>query len=173
MHYSNDRKLSREDRRYLKNQLLKYEQNTPMTEEERQELHAWVDSGYSVYENPYGAQMGGVGGPLPFLDAYRGEKEIADEMRALEARGDRRGVLKYLAGLHHYQSFEDYLVDEVLRYQDEMKVHEQILKEHGLWEEACERVRKEYDENCHTDPAAMTAEEMEEFIADYKEKHLS
>ena len=60
-------------------EMLEYEKQTQMTEEERHALHEWVLDGNSVYEN---SSMGTdeTGRPLAFLDVYRYEKEIRDTL---------------------------------------------------------------------------------------------
>ena len=63
---------------FLKEELKEYEKETPMTDEERDALHEWVDDGHSVHENPRcGVWDGNV--PIDFLDTYRWEKEEAEE----------------------------------------------------------------------------------------------
>lgn len=44
-------RISKERIRFLKQELKEYEKITPMTEEERRELHGWIEAGYSVHEN--------------------------------------------------------------------------------------------------------------------------
>jgi hypothetical protein len=68
-------KISREKRRFLKQELKEYEKIIPMTEEERTALHEWVAAGNSVHENGSMASYEG-GRPMDFLDVYREEEEI-------------------------------------------------------------------------------------------------
>lgn len=68
-------KISKEKRRFLKQELKEYEKTIPMTEEERTALHEWVAAGNSVHEN--GAMASYESGrPMDFLDVYREEEEI-------------------------------------------------------------------------------------------------
>ena len=77
-------------------EMLEYEKQTQMTEEERHALHEWVLDGNSVYEN---SSMGTdeTGRPLAFLDVYRYEKEIRDTLEKLDAKG-RENYLARLRG---------------------------------------------------------------------------
>lgn len=62
---------------FLLEQLKEYEANTPMSKEERKELHDWVTTGRSPYDN--GNYICGAGGyPLDFNSALRAEKELQD-----------------------------------------------------------------------------------------------
>jgi hypothetical protein len=65
-----DKKVRREVREFLTQQLREYEQTTPMSKEERRELIRWVASGHSPYEN--GDYICGENGlPLDFISALR------------------------------------------------------------------------------------------------------
>ena len=65
-----------EHREFLTEQLKKYEKEMAMTSEERKELHKWVASGRSPYDN--GDYIYGENGwPMDFVSALRFE---ADQM---------------------------------------------------------------------------------------------
>jgi hypothetical protein len=65
-----DKKVRREVREFLTQQLMEYEQTTPMSKEEHRELRHWVASGHSPYEN--GDYICGENGlPLDFISAMR------------------------------------------------------------------------------------------------------
>lgn len=75
--------VKREAREFLTEQLRKYESETEMTKEERQELHQWVSSGRSPYEN--GDYAYGAGGLLDFITALRMLKDLEEEHYDSEA----------------------------------------------------------------------------------------
>lgn len=68
-------RISKVRKRFLKQELKEYEKITPMTEEERQELHRWIEAGYSVHENTCCA-VGDGNRPIDFLDIYREEEAL-------------------------------------------------------------------------------------------------
>jgi len=72
-----------ERQRLLEKELREYEKHTEMTPEERTALRQWVRAGNSVHENPSGAQYGGIGGPIDFLDDYRNIAEFEAEFNAM------------------------------------------------------------------------------------------
>lgn len=62
--------VPQENREFLRSQLKKYEKEMELTSEERQELHNWVASGRSPYDN--GDYICGENGwPLDFVSAMR------------------------------------------------------------------------------------------------------
>lgn len=74
--------VKREIRELLEKQLKEYESNVKLTKEERRELHEWVASGQSPYDNgSYLCDCTGV--PLDFVHALRLEKEFLDWFEAL------------------------------------------------------------------------------------------
>ena len=69
--------IKTEVRDLLLEQLKDYEAHTHMTKEERRQLHAWVSSGRSPYDN--GDYICGADGcPLDFISALRANKELQD-----------------------------------------------------------------------------------------------
>lgn len=88
-------KISKEKRRFLKQELKEYEKTVSMTEEERTALHEWVAAGNSVHENGSMASYEG-GRPVDFLDVYREEEEIR---RALASMSHEEGS-RYLLEEH-------------------------------------------------------------------------
>ena len=69
--------VKREVREFLTEQLKQYESETEMTKEERQELHRWVASGRSPYEN--GDYVYGAGDLIDFISALRMIKDLKEE----------------------------------------------------------------------------------------------
>lgn len=81
--------IPQEVRAFLQEQLKEYETNTPMSKEERRELHEWVAKGRSPYDN--GDYICGAGGyPLDFISALRAEKELQDWFDSLSEEEKRR-----------------------------------------------------------------------------------
>jgi hypothetical protein len=71
-----------ENREFLTEQLKKYETEMAMTSEERRELHKWVASGRSPYDNGnYICDDGGW--PMDFLSAMRFEQEQMEWYQSL------------------------------------------------------------------------------------------
>ena len=85
--------IPQEVRTFLLEQLKEYEADTPMTKEERKELHEWVAKGRSPYDN--GDYICGAGGyPLDFISALRTEKELQewfDSLSEEEKEAERQG----------------------------------------------------------------------------------
>jgi len=69
--------------RILEEELREYEMCTLMTLPERNALRKWVRAGNSVHDNPSGAQYGGIGGPIDFLDDYRNIAEFEEFFEAM------------------------------------------------------------------------------------------
>lgn len=65
--------VKQEVRELLAHQLKEYEQDFTMTKEERKQLHNWVASGHSPYDN--GDYIYGAGIPLDFISALRAIQE--------------------------------------------------------------------------------------------------
>lgn len=86
------RHVTREVRELLTEQLKEYESRTPMSREERRELHDWVAEGKSPYDN--GDYICGEGGlPLDFISALRASRELQDWFASLseeEKEAERR-----------------------------------------------------------------------------------
>ena len=113
-------------------EMLEYEKQTQMTEEERHALHEWVLDGNSVYEN---SSMGTdeTGRPHAFLDVYRYEKEIRDTLEKLDAKG-RENYLARLRGEDTIDNLREDLQETHFR----LDASERILRKHGLIQEALE-----------------------------------
>lgn len=87
------KQVKREVRELLQEQLKEYESHTRMTKQERKELHTWVASGRSPYDN--GDYLCGADGcPLDFISALRSNKELqnwfgnlSDEEKQAEIQG--------------------------------------------------------------------------------------
>ena len=91
---------------FLEKELIEYEKVTVMTADEQSALRAWVAAGNSVHEN---TSMGvdEKGEPLDFLDVYRMEEEIRQDLEKLSpAEQD-----KYIARLKGEYTVEILLED--------------------------------------------------------------
>lgn len=143
-------KISKEKRRFLKQELKEYEKITPMTEEEKVILHEWVADGNSVHENGSMASYEG-GRPMDFLDVYREEEGIR---RALSSMSYEEGS-KYL--LEEYGIDRDgVLTPKPPTYEELRKkanrlyrtclLYWEVLVANDLRDEAYEHVREHIDE---------------------------
>ena len=143
-------KISKEKRRFLKQELKEYEKTISMTEEERAALHEWVAAGNSVRENGSMASYEG-GRPMDFLDVYREEEEIR---RALASMSYEEGS-KYL--LEEYGIDRDGVMTPKPPAYEELKkkasrlyrtcfLYWEFLVANDLREEAYEYVREHIDE---------------------------
>lgn len=123
---------------YLWNELIEYEKNAEMTEEERTALHEWVLDGYRVHENGSMACTES-GTPCDFLDVYRYEEEIRHDLKKLPPREQEN----YLARLRGEDTIDNLQKDfNALFFKAE--IYEQVLRSHGLPEEAmCKMKRAE------------------------------
>ena len=74
--------ILKERQQFLKKELEEYVDITPMTGDEREALHWWVNKGHSVHENWSLACRDG-GAPLDFLDVYRDEMEEQVKLSAM------------------------------------------------------------------------------------------
>lgn len=83
--------MNRELRMALNGELKKYIKTVTMTEEELKALKEWVHDGNSVHSNPSMAVWEG-GYPVDFLDVYREEKRIQEELSKLDEEGRRRYI---------------------------------------------------------------------------------
>lgn len=143
-------KISKEKRRFLKQELKEYEKTISMTEEERTALYEWVAAGNSVHENGSMASYEG-GRPMDFLDVYREEEEIRS---ALASMSYEEGS-KYL--LEEYGIDRDGVMTPKPPTYEELKkkasrlyrtcfLYWEFLVANDLREEAYEYVREHIDE---------------------------
>lgn len=123
--------ISRERRAFLKAELRAYERKTEMTDEERQELRAWVAEGNSVYENPSMVCSEG-GAQSDFLSVYRHEEEIRRELSKL----DEADQMIYIARLHGEPTASAMLGENLREALLKADVYRRILQSHGLLDEA-------------------------------------
>ena len=68
---------------YIWNEYKQYIKGTPMTRYERRLLRKWVREGHSVYQDPGSKYLCDPYPPRSFLDAYREDRKIANELRCL------------------------------------------------------------------------------------------
>ena len=144
---TNEMNISKEKRKYLRQELKEYEKITPMTSEEKEALHHWVNAGNSVHENNCMASYDG-GRPMDFLNVYREDEEIRkategmifeEETRYLliehnitrepgPTTPDKEAVIMYKVKSEYYQRLTD--------------IYWNIISMNDLCEEAWERVRE-------------------------------
>ena len=78
--------------------LKKYEEEVPMTYYEKTLLRKWVMDGHNPRENPGSRYLCMTGSePMDFLDVYRMDKEIKEEMKGM-TKAQREAYLKELMG---------------------------------------------------------------------------
>lgn len=97
-----EKHVSREMRDLLSSQLKDYERETSMTTEERRQLHEWVASGHSPYDN--GDYIYSACVPVDFLSALRTSQELQEWFDSLTDDEKREEIQ---ANYLHYDSFFD------------------------------------------------------------------
>jgi hypothetical protein len=130
----------KERRAFLCKELKAYEKITPMTEGERAALREWVAAGNSVHENDCMACYGG-GAPCSFLDVYRHDEEIRDDLAKLGPREQEM----YLARLCGEVTI-DTLQEDVGELRLKADTYHRVLSRHGLEKEAMEMLRHAREE---------------------------
>lgn len=115
---------------FLWNELIEYEKNTEMTDEERKVLREWVLDGNSVHSNGSMAYTGN-GVPSDFLDVYRYEEEIRSELEQLSPR-EQENYLARLQGTDTMDNLREDLNELIVKF----RIYEQILRVNGLLEAA-------------------------------------
>ena len=75
------KKVTEEEKLCLKESLEKYKSKKLMTLDEKSELHKWVASGGSPYENGYGYCFEN-GNQMDFIEAERTNIELYEQNRA-------------------------------------------------------------------------------------------
>lgn len=143
-------RLSKERKRFLKQELKEYEKKTPMTKKERRELHEWVEAGYSVHENTCCA-VGDGNSPIDFLDIYREEEVLRKAAAGMGSEEARKYVLDYYGWTEEETEKEEYTIetlkDRVRKLERESFYLEEFVRKKGLWEEA-----QKYIEEYHGEP---------------------
>lgn len=81
---------------HLWNEYKEYIKETPMTNYERNLLRKWVSEGHSVYQDPGSCYLCDPYPPRSFLDAYREDKRIADELRGLPVELSTKYLKDYM-----------------------------------------------------------------------------
>ncbi|GAU79590.1 hypothetical protein [Fusibacter sp. 3D3] len=89
-------------------ELKAYEAITVMTDAEKVALRKWVSDGNSAYENG-SLSCGENGRPLNFLEVYRYEQEIIENLTKLTPQDQE----VYLAKLHGANITSDTATDEI------------------------------------------------------------
>ena len=120
----------------LEIELNEYLKTTPVNAEELAALKEWVADGNSVYDNPSMA-TDEQGNPCDFLLDYRYHAEIYKELDCLS--GKEKEI--YLARLRGEETL-DTLRDDLQRILYERNVYYQVLKTHGLLQEAELRIEQ-------------------------------
>lgn len=141
--------ISKERKRFLKEELKEYEKRTPMTEEERRELHGWVEAGYGVHENPCCA-VGEGNKPIDFLDIYREEEALRKATAGMGSEEARKYVLDYYGWTGEETEEEEYTVetlkDRVRELERKLFYLEEFIGQKGLWKESQKYIEKYCDE---------------------------
>lgn len=114
----------------LEEELIEYEAVTLTTAEERAVLHKWVADGNSLHEN---VSMGvdENGEPLDFLEVYRMENEIRQDLENLSPTEKD----KYIARLRGENTVET-LLEDIQELHFKLNAYERTLKKHHLLDEA-------------------------------------
>lgn len=138
-------RISKERKRFLKQELKEYEKITPMTEEERQELHRGIEAGYSVHENTCCA-VGDGNRPIDFLDIYREEEALRKVTAGMGSEEARKYVLDYYGWTEEENEKEEYTVetlkDRIRKLERELFHLEEFIGQKGFWEESQKYIDK-------------------------------
>lgn len=143
-------KSNEERKRFLRQELKEYEKITPMTEEERRELHEWVDAGYSVHQNTCCA-VGDGNRPIDFLVIYREEEYLRKATAGMDSEEARRYVLDYYGWTEdETEKDEEYTVEtlkeRVRKLERKLFYLDEFIGRKGFWEEAWKYVEENRDE---------------------------
>ena len=138
-------RLSKERERFLKQELKEYEKITPMTEEERRELHGWIEAGYSVHENTCCA-VGDGNRPIDFLDIYREEGALRKATAGMGNEAARKYVWNYYGWEEETAEKEEYTVEtlkEMVRELERKLFYlEEFIGKKGFWKESQEYIEE-------------------------------
>jgi hypothetical protein len=116
------KKVPLENRELLTAQLKQYEKETKMTSEERRELHKWVASGRSPYDN--GDYIYGENGwPVDFVSALRFVDEQAEWFESLSEEEQNALCRKNTA---QYDTSQEEPVFFVSSFADELELDEEL-----------------------------------------------
>lgn len=102
-----DKRVPREARKFLTQQLKEYEQTTKTSNEERRLLHEWVAAGHSPYEN--GDYIYGAGGLVDFISALHIIQEMDEWYNDLSEEGKQ----EELSGCIQYDTKTDSITFDV------------------------------------------------------------
>lgn len=147
---TNEMKISKEERQFLRKELKEYEKITPMTDEERKVLHKWVADGNSVHEN--GAMACYEGGrPMDFLDVYREEEKIRQVLDTMSyEEGSRYLLEEYSIDRDGVMTPKPPTYEELKKKANRLyrtcSLYWEVLVDNDLREEAYEYVREHIDE---------------------------
>lgn len=132
-------RISKERKRFLKQELKEYEKRTPMTQDERKELHEWINAGYSVHENTCCAVDDG-NKPIDFLDIYREEEALRKATAGMENEEARKYVMEYYGWTDEMAEKEEYTVetlkDRVRELERKLFYLEEFIGQKGFWKES-------------------------------------
>ena len=132
-------RISKERKRFLKQELKEYEKRTPMTEEERRELHEWINAGYRVHENTCCAVDDG-NRSIDFLEIYREEEALRKATAGMGSEEARKYVLNHYGWTEETTEKEEYTVetlkDRVRELERKLFYLEEFIGQKGFWEES-------------------------------------
>ena len=110
-----------------------------MTEEERRDLHEWVEAGYSVHENTCCA-VGDGNRPIDFLDIYREEEALRKATAGMGSEEAKKYVLDYYGWTEDETETEEYTVetlkDRVRELERKLFYLEEFIGKKGFREES-------------------------------------
>ncbi len=152
--------VSKEKAAYLWNELTEYEKHTKMTAMERAALHEWVLEGYSVHENGSMASTES-GEPCDFLDVYRYEEELRQDLKKLSTREQEN----YLARLRNEDTIDN-LREDFNELFFKAEIYEQVLQIYGLLEEAKIKIENAKEES------RERAKQFDEWLAAHPDAEL-
>lgn len=147
-HYDDDHLFTEEEIQLLnKRELEDYEAKYPMTPAEKRALRKWVASGHSVYENPGSRYicLYGACPPRDFLDVYRMDREIKQDLRG-KSRAERERYLKEYTGYPDppeetpesisCKHLPEPIKDRIRKMEREAFYLSMFVAQEGLWEES-------------------------------------
>ena len=133
--------VNKEKAALLRNELIEYEQNHEMTEDERTALREWVMDGNSVHENGSMAYTE-HGVPSDFLDVYRYEEGIRRDLEKLSPREQEN----YIARLRGEDTIDN-LREDFDKLFFKAQIYGQVLRSNGLFEEANLKIKTAEEES--------------------------
>ena len=156
-YYDDDHFLTEEEiQLHYTKELKEYEAKHPMTPAEKRALRKWVSSGHSVYENPgsHYIYLCGAYPPRDFLDVYRMDREIKQELRG-KSMAEREQYLKEYTGYSDppeetpesitLKHLPEPIKDRIRKMEREAFDLSMFIAQKGLWTESQEFLNDNMD----------------------------